>query len=112
MLRLLMAVPARHRAVPAGMPAPLVTPGLLGDKEHLPDMLAPFEEPVRLGGVADRKGGSDGYLDRAAPDQLQRRGKIVGWRQPESDDAPAVAEERDKIERHHLAGVRAAGHEG
>src|SRR5215831_10536491 len=86
--------------------------GSLGDKEHLPDVLAPSEEAVRLGGVADREGGGDGYLDRSAPDQLQRRRKVVGWRQPESDDAPAVAEERDQVERHHLAGVRAAGHEG
>src|SRR6516225_511696 len=87
-------------------------PGSVGDKEHLSDVLAPFEEPVRLGGVADREGGGDGHLDRSAPDQFQRHRKIVGWRQPESDDAPAVAEERDQVERYHLAGVRAAGYEG
>src|ERR1700675_1774659 len=51
---------------------------LLGNKEHFPHMLAPFEETMRRGGVTDGEGGGDGHLDGPAPDEVQRRRKLAG----------------------------------
>src|ERR1051326_8843608 len=70
----------------------------LGDKEHLPDVLAALQEAVCRGSVADRECGGNGHLDGAAPDQFQGGREIVGRRQPEPDDPPAVTEQRDQVE--------------
>src|ERR1017187_8532141 len=83
----------------------------LGHEEHFPHVLAPFEETMRPGGVTEGEGGGDGHLDGPAPDELQRRRKLVGGRQPEANDAPAVPEQGNQVKRNDLAGMRTAGDE-
>ena len=67
----------------------MLGPGLFGDKEHLPDVLAPFEEPVRPGGVAHRESGGDRHLDRSAPEELQRRRKEAAAGSSSEEPAPS-----------------------
>ena len=62
--------------------------------------------------LGERERAVDGHGDpaRRAP-SAERRSDLVRRRHPEAEDAVAVAEELDDVERDDLAGVRAAGDE-
>src|SRR5207247_1516659 len=86
--------------------------GSPGNEQHLPDMLLPVQVAVRLGGPAHRERHVYRDLDYPAPDEVHGRAELVGRRDPEADDAPAVLEQLDHVERDDLAGVRPAGDQG